>query len=83
MGVAEATRSTLDAIAKTHTPAGQAALALAARLDDPDCPATALAAVAKEHRTTMAELTRNASAAGDPIDEIAKRREERRRKLGA
>jgi len=39
--------------------------------------------VAKEHRTTMAELTRNASAAGDPIDEIAKRREERRRKLGA
>jgi hypothetical protein len=77
--VTNATRATLDTLAKTDSPAGQVALALAERLDDPDTAATAVAAIAKEHRTTMAELTRAATVVGDPIDELRQRREARRR----
>lgn len=77
--VAAATRSTLTSIAKTHSPAGRTAIALATRLDDPDCPATAMAAIAKELRATLTELTRDTVAKGDPIDELRSRREARRR----
>ena len=72
-----AVREELERIGKASTPLGAAALKLAGRLDDGDDPGSAMAAMAKELRATMAELTRTAAVAEDPIDELRKRRERR------
>lgn len=77
MTIVEATRRELEAVGKVDTPLGATALALAGRLDANDDPGSAMAAMAKELRTTMAELTRTAPAVADPIDELKKRRERR------
>lgn len=70
-------RKELDAIGKAETPSGAAALVLAARLDAGEDPGSAMAALAKELRATMLELTRTAPAAKDPVDELRKRRDRR------
>lgn len=70
-------REELERIGKTNTPLGAVATRLALRLDRGDDPGSAMAAMAKELRTTMAELTRTAGVAADPIDELRKRRERR------
>lgn len=77
-GPLAATRRALDAIGKRETPAGEVALVLAGRLEDPDCPATAMAAMSKELRATLTELGRDAPAVNDPVDELRKRRAARR-----
>lgn len=77
--ITTAVRAQLRAIGKTDEPQAKAALAYAARLDDPATPATAVAAIGKELRATLAELVRNAPAVADPVDELRQRREARRR----
>jgi len=72
-----AVRDELEAIGKADSPMGTVALRLASRLDAGEDPGSAMAAMAKELRTTMAELTRSAPAAADPVDELKKRRERR------
>ena len=75
-----AVREELDRIGKADSPMGAAALKLAARLDVGEDPGSAMAAMAKELRVTMAELGRSAPAVSDPVDELKRRRE---RRLGA
>lgn len=78
--VTTATRRTLTAAAKLDSPLGQAALVLAARMDSAaDESGSALAAVAKELRTTLAEAVKGAATVADPVDQLRARREARRR----
>lgn len=79
MGVADSVRATLTAIGKTDTALGASALVLAERLDRKTTADTAVAAMTKELRATLAELTKDAPAKGDPVDELRERRERRRR----
>ena len=79
MGVTEAVTATLAAIGKTDTALGASALVLAGRLDADGTADTAVAAMTKELRATLSELTRDAPAKGDPVDELRERRERRRR----
>lgn len=72
-------RTELEAIGKATTPLGAVALTIAARLDAGGDPGSAMAAMAKELRATMVELARSAPAAVDTVDELKRRREERRR----
>lgn len=72
-----AVREELEAIGKANSPMGTVAISLAARLDAGTDPGSAMAAMAKELRATMTELTRTAPAAADPVDELRKRRERR------
>lgn len=76
--VLAATRAELVALGKLDSPLGAVALTLAARLDQGQDPGSAMAAMAKELRVTMAELGRTGQAAADPVDELRRRREERR-----
>ncbi len=80
--VTAATRTQLVAAGKLETPLGSAAMTYAARLDDPETAASAVAAIGKELRATLEELTRGVTKAGDPVDELRAARE-RRRKAGA
>lgn len=75
--IAAATLVELEKFGKLASPEGQTALALAARLDANDDPGSAMAAMAKEHRAIMGEITRSATAKDDPIDELRRRRERR------
>lgn len=77
MSVLAAVRKELKVIGKTATPLGATAMRLAARIDAGEDPGSAVAAMAKELRATMSELTRAAVAVADPIDELRKRRETR------
>lgn len=77
--VTTAVRTQLDAINKTDTPLGAAALVLAKRLDCTTTADTAVAAMMKELRATLAELGRTAEKVADPVDELRNRREARRR----
>ena len=79
MGVTEAVTATLASIGKTDSALGASALVLAARLDAEGTADTAVAAMTKELRATLAELTKDATAKGDPVDELRERRERRRR----
>lgn len=78
--VFNATHAELTQIGKLDSPLGAAALALAARIDAGEDPGSAMAAMTKELRVTMTELTARAPAAKDPVDELQKRRAKR---LGA
>lgn len=78
MGVTAAVRATLENIGKTDTALGASALVLAERLDREGTADTAVAAMTKELRATLAELTKDAPAKGDPVDELRQRREKRR-----
>jgi hypothetical protein len=71
-------RAELDALGKVGSPLGAVALTLAARLDKGEDPGSAVAAMAKELRATMAELARAPGAMADPVDELRRRREQRR-----
>lgn len=75
--VLAAVRAELEAIGKGNTPGGAACLVLAARLDANEDPGSAMAAMSKELRTTMHELSRSAPSVADPIDELRNRRERR------
>ena len=76
-GVLAATKTQLRMIGKEADPLGETALVLAARLDAGADPGSAMAAMAKELRTLLAELMAAAPAIVDPVDELRKRRERR------
>lgn len=79
--LAAATLAELEQAGRAETAAGQAALALARRIDAAGSETgTALAAMVREHRATLADAVRDAKKAADPLDELRARRE---RKLDA
>lgn len=77
--VVRATKAELDKAGRLDTALGQQALVLARRIDEATDSGSALAAVAKELRVTLAEATKAASSTADPVDELRARREARRR----
>lgn len=80
MSVLDATRDELTKGGRLDSALGQQALVLADQVDaGAEMTGSALAAVAKELRTTLAEAMRSATMVKDPIDELRERRERRRR----
>lgn len=74
--VAVATRVELELAGRANSAAGNAALALARRIDTGTAETgSSLAAMVREHRATLAEAVRGAVAAADPLDELRARRE--------
>ena len=79
-GVAESTRRRLDEMGRLDTPLGQAAMALAHRLDDPrGDTGSAVAAMARQLQATLSAATADVRPAGDLLTELRARRD---RKLG-
>ena len=68
----------LTAAGRLDTSAGQAAVALASRIDQGAESSSGLAALTREMRAAMAEATANVAQAGDALDELRARREARR-----
>lgn len=75
--VAETTRAKLEAAGQLGSPLGAAAVALAQRIDGVSLfdTGSALAALVRELRATLAEATKGTIVANDPIDELRARRE--------
>ena len=63
---------------RLDTSAGQAAVALATRIDQGAESSSGLAALTREMRAAMAEALANVAQAGDALDELRARREARR-----
>lgn len=63
---------------RLQTSAGQAAVALASRIDAGAESSSGLAALTREMRAAMAEATANVAQAGDALDELRAKREARR-----
>ena len=63
---------------RLQTSAGQAAVALASRIDAGAESSSGLAALTREMRAAMAEATANVAQTGDALDELRARREARR-----
>lgn len=76
--VAQAVRAELEEAGRLTSSAGAAALALAARIDAQAEAGSAVAALVKQLHATMAEATKDATVAADPLDELRARREARR-----
>lgn len=72
--VFEATRQVLRNAGRMGTPAGQAALVLALRLDSGEDSGSGLAALAKQLQSTIAEVTKDAKTTTTPLDELRARR---------
>lgn len=71
-----ATLAELEAAGRTASAAGQAALALARRIDHGASETgQALAAMVREHRAALAAAVADAMKAADPLDELRARRE--------
>ena len=71
-----ATSAELVAAGRLETALGQAALALARRIDFPTTDTgSALAALVREHRATLVEAVKDAEKAADPLDQLRLRRE--------
>jgi hypothetical protein len=68
----------LQAAGRLDSSAGQAAVALARRIDDGAESSAGLAALTREMRAAMAEALARAEASGDALDELRARREARR-----
>lgn len=79
-GVERATTAELERLGVASTPYGAAAIALARRIDRGDYADTgsALAALVKEWRATMAALRDAGSREADVLDELRARRERKR-----
>lgn len=78
--VRTATLEELTAVNRQDTPLGRAALVLAGRLDNAkDDAGSAVAALAKELRSTLDAALKNATTKADPLDELREKREARRR----
>jgi hypothetical protein len=74
-----ATTAELQDAGRFETAVGQAALALARRIDHGLAETgSALAAMVREHRATLTEAVRDAKKAADPLDELRARRERKR-----
>lgn len=75
-----ATLVTLAEAGQLGTPGGQAALVLARRIDASDRDTGAgLASMVKQLEASIAQLTAGTSVPDDPLDELTRRREEKRR----
>lgn len=68
----------LTAAGRLDSSSGQAAIALARRIDDGAESSSGLASLTRELRAAMAEALARAEAAGDALDELRARREARR-----
>ena len=78
--VLDATRAALADARVLASPMGRAALVLAARIDDPDEPLTAVAASVKQLRDALAAvLAATETAPADPNDEFTRKRIARER----
>ncbi|TFI01643.1 hypothetical protein [Micrococcus lylae] len=83
MTVHQATLDELRKAGKLGTVAGQSALALARRIDNPALDTgSALAGMVKQLEATLAGVLADKEDAGDELDELRRRREERRRAAG-
>ena len=71
-------RSELTAAGRESSVAGVNALHLAARIDAQAETGSALAALSKQLQSLVAEALKDATAAVDPLDELARRRADRR-----
>lgn len=80
--VVAATRRTLVAADRLESPAGAAAMVIAAKLDRGGDTGSAVAALVRELRAAVAEATAGVKMAADPLDEIARKREERLARAG-
>lgn len=78
-GVFAAVRSELAAVQKQDTALGRTALVLGQRLDDPETPATAVAAMAKELRAALDALGGDTVRIEDPLAKLRREREQRRK----
>lgn len=78
VGALGAVLTELRAAGRLESSAGQAAVALARRIDDGAESSAGLAALTREMRAAMAEALARAEAAGDALDELRARREARR-----
>lgn len=72
--VTEATRAALEHADRAGTPAGTAALALAARIDSNSDTGSAMASMVRELRATMTEALAGAIVETDALDELRDRR---------
>ena len=83
MTVHQATLDELVKAGKVATVGGQSALALARRIDNPMLDTgSALAGMVKQLEATLASVLDEQEDAGDELDELRRRREERRRAAG-
>jgi hypothetical protein len=74
-----ATLAELEDAARASSSAGQAALALAQRIDRGYAETgSAFASLVRQHGVTLAEAVRGAAKAADPLDELRARRERKR-----
>ena len=74
--VAAATLVELEQAGRSDTAVGQAALALARRIDAAGAETgSSLAALARQHMATLAEAVKNAKVQEDDLDELRNRRE--------
>lgn len=73
-GVLAAVRSELTAAGKQDTSLGRTALVLGQRLDDPETPATAVAAMAKELRAALGDLGAEAGKVESPLEKLRRER---------
>jgi hypothetical protein len=76
--VEQATAAELATAGRAGRPAGQCALVLARRIDQADGePGGGLAALVREHRAALADALADVVPAGNPLDELRRRRERR------
>jgi len=73
-----AVRSELTAAARLDSMLGQAALALAGRIDSPHESGASVASLVKQLRETMVDALKGAEKAADVLDEIRARRDRKR-----
>jgi hypothetical protein len=74
--VTEATVAELEAAGRLGTALGQAAVALARRIDaGASEPGSSFASLVRQHGATLAEAVKDAAAKADPLDELRSRRE--------
>lgn len=78
VGALGAVLAELRAAGRLDSSAGQAAVALARRIDDGAESSSGLAALTREMRAAMAEALSRVEASGDALDELRARREARR-----
>lgn len=73
-----ATRARLEALGLLDDPSGVAAMALAQRVDAGADSGASMAALVRQHAASMADAAGHAAVADDPLDELARRRDEKR-----
>lgn len=72
------TRAKLVELDMLEDPAGVTALILAQQIDRRNDSGASLAALARQHATCLADVLRRATIVDDPLDELARRRDEKR-----